>query len=330
MPIAIVAGGGAIGYLDTNDGKPIAAKQPTMIPQWDGKLVERATFSSSGKQVAILASASPGDNYLVRSELPLTPQELTAMQERATAPPQGMKDRTAPLADLTALGGGLAKDKKTAEIVADYSDAVVIVRTESSTGSGFIVGSSGLILTCAHCVSPLERTQVIYHPQGKLDEKKTAEVTIIRRDRKIDLALLRIEVPDKLHAVTLADPVDVKGGEEVTIIANPGLGREVLDNTVTTGIVSNAKRTIEGNSYIQSSAAVNPGSSGGAMFDRQGRVIGVVVLKAGIEGVGFAVHSGADRHLPAQGCQPRRSEHGQLVRRWIDAAGGLARSNSRD
>ena len=143
--------------------------------------------------------------------------------------------------------------------------------------------------TCAHCASPLDTTQVVYHPQGKTDQKITVDATILYRDRKTDLALLKINTKSAIHAVVLADPIDVKSGEDVTIIANPGLGNEVLDNTVTTGIISNVDRTIAGNHYIQSSAAVNPGSSGGPMFDHNGEVIGVVVLKAGIDGVGFAV-----------------------------------------
>ncbi len=322
LPLAIVVGGGAVAYLDSENGRTLAGRQPTIIPEWNLKKIDRAVVSVSGKELLLLGSDfSPNDHYLFRCSIPLTPQELSAMCRSGRRALEETRQPTAPLAKLTALGGGLAKDKKTAEIVADYSDAVVIVRTETSTGSGFIVGSSGLILTCAHCVSPLEKTEVVYHPQGQTDEKKTAVATIVRRDRKLDLALLRIEVPDKLHAVTLADPVDVKGGEEVTIIANPGLGREVLDNTVTTGIVSNGQRTIEGNTYIQSSAAVNPGSSGGAMFDRQGRVIGVVVLKAGIEGVGFAVPPVPIATFLLKAAS-RDGQDGQLNRKWIDAAGG--------
>lgn len=73
------------------------------------------------------------------------------------------------------------------------------------------------------------------------------------------------------------------------MIGNPGLGQTVLNHTMTEGIVSNPRRTIRGGTYIQTSAAVNPGSSGGPMFDSHGNVIGLVVLKADIEGTGFAV-----------------------------------------
>jgi S1-C subfamily serine protease len=97
------------------------------------------------------------------------------------------------------------------------------------------------------------------------------------------------------------------------------LGNEVLDNTVTTGIISNVDRTIAGNHYIQSSAGVNPGSSGGPMFDHNGEVIGVVVLKAGIEGVGFAVPSLPIAKFLLRATR-RDGQKGQLERSWIDAA----------
>jgi serine protease Do len=77
----------------------------------------------------------------------------------------------------------------------------------------------------------------------------------------------------------------------VTVIGNPGLGSEILTHTMTTGIVSSPGREIDGLNYIQTSAAVNPGNSGGPLFDSLGRVIGLVVLKAKIEGTAFAVPS---------------------------------------
>ena len=275
-------------------------------------------FSPSGQNVMVLATGNADDRYLVRVRLPLTGADETAMRERAAAPPRSFLDRSLPLKELTALSGGLPTASTPAAIAASYSDAVVIVRSGASSGTGFVVGASGYILTCAHCVSPLETVEVVYHPEGKPDEKETVEATIVRRDTKTDLALLHIDTDTPLHSVLLADPVNVKSGEDVTIIANPGLGTEVLDNTVTTGIVSNGKRTIEGNDYIQSSAGVNPGSSGGPMFDRNGRVVGVVVLKAGIEGVGFAVPPVPISKFLLKVTR-RDGEQGQLLRKWADS-----------
>jgi S1-C subfamily serine protease len=94
-----------------------------------------------------------------------------------------------------------------------------------------------------------------------------------------------------LPCVVLHDGSPVEAGEEITVIGNPGLGEMLLTHTMTTGIVSNPERELNGQRYIQTSAAINPGNSGGPMFDSHGRVVGVVSLKGQIEGAGFAVRS---------------------------------------
>ena len=81
----------------------------------------------------------------------------------------------------------------------------------------------------------------------------------------------------------------VSAGDAVTVIGNPGLGREILTHTVTTGVVSSVNREFEGQSYFQTSAAVNAGNSGGPVFGSSGNVLGLVVLKARIEATAFAV-----------------------------------------
>jgi hypothetical protein len=293
LPIAAVAGSGTVSFRDVDDGKPISnrEKESVDIPEHANKATRRIMFSGDGKHALVLATGNNTEHSLVRVNVPLTGDDQKAMRDRAASTRKDLKESAPPLTDLTALSGGVPEPSSTSEITTKYADSVVIVRTAHSTGTGFIVGSNGLILTCAHCVSPLESVEVVFHPKGKPDDKETVEATIIRRDRKNDLALLKIDTKKPLHPVVLAEPLDVKSGGEVTIIANPGLGTEVLDNTVTTGVISSGKRTLEGNDYIQSSAGVNPGSSGGPMFDRTGRVIGVVVLKANIEGVGFAADS---------------------------------------
>jgi serine protease Do len=108
-------------------------------------------------------------------------------------------------------------------------------------------------------------------------------------DHQLDVALLKMSAADNLPRVVLADDERPDTGEEVTVIGNPGLGTEILNRTMTTGIVSNPDRVFEGLHYVQTSAAVNPGNSGGPMFDSRGHVIGLVTLKGAIEGAAFAV-----------------------------------------
>ena len=330
LPLGAVVGARTAALFDAESGKPISTKGKLELSELANRPVRRVLFSSDGKHLVILAGGTAGEQTLLRASVALTSDELTALKKRAASQHKGLKSAAPPLAELTAWRGGLSKPATSAQIAADYSDSVVIVRTGNSTGTGFFVGTSGLVLTAAHCVSPMDAVQVIYHPQGKSDEKNTTEATIVYRDRKTDLALLKIKVTKPLHPVVLADPIDVKSGEDVTIIANPGLGTDVLDNTVTTGIISNVKRMIAGNPYIQSSAGVNPGSSGGPMFDRTGQVIGVVVLKAGIEGVGFAVPPLSIARFLLKATR-HDIKQGLLERAWVDAQmkneipGGLMR-----
>jgi S1-C subfamily serine protease len=330
LPFGAIVAAPTAALFDPDTGNPISTKELLDLPELTNLSVRRAMFSSDGRQLVILATDNKGEHTLLRASLSLSSDQQAALKRRAASPLKSLKSAAPPLAELTAWRGGLSKPTTSAQIAADYSDSVVIVRTENSTGTGFFVGSSGLVLTCAHCVSPMDAVKVVYHPQGKSDEKNTTEATIVYRDRKTDLALLKINVKRPLHPVVLADPIEVKSGEDVTIIANPGLGTEVLDNTVTTGIISNIKRMIAGNPYIQSSAGVNPGSSGGPMFDRSGHVIGVVVLKAGIEGVGFAVPPMSIARFLLKATR-HDTKQGLLERAWVDAEmkneipGGLMR-----
>ncbi len=78
-------------------------------------------------------------------------------------------------------------------------------------------------------------------------------------------------------------------GAAVSIIGHPGMGDQILEHTMTTGVISNPKRSIEGVNHIQTNASVNPGCSGAPLFNERGNVIGLVVLKARMEGVAFAV-----------------------------------------
>ena len=98
------------------------------------------------------------------------------------------------------------------------------------------------------------------------------------------------------------------------MIGHPAAGDQTLNYTLTTGIVSSIRREIEGLNYLQISAAANPGSSGGPVFDSRGRLIGLVVLKARIEGAAFAIP--ADRlGTFLRGCLARPHVSTEDVRR---------------
>ncbi len=150
-------------------------------------------------------------------------------------------------------------------------------------GTGFIIDSAGFVVTNAHVVRGADEVTV----RLRDDRQFTAEV--VGRDRRLDLALLKIEGAEGLPAVTLGDSDALRVGEQVIAVGNPfGLG-----HTVTMGIVSAKARTIGAGPYdefIQTDASINPGNSGGPLFNLRGEVVGIATaIRAGADGISFAI-----------------------------------------
>src|SRR5262249_45727660 len=104
-----------------------------------------------------------------------------------------------------------------------------------------------------------------------------------------DLAVLKLDaVSGDLRPLPVGER-SPEVGERVYAIGSPGLGRQVLEQSVSEGVISVVDRTIERSKYFQQTAAINPGNSGGSLIDEWGRLVGVVTLKAKLENVGFAV-----------------------------------------
>src|SRR2546422_8306856 len=141
-------------------------------------------------------------------------------------------------------------------------DAIV-----TSLGTGFILTSDGYIGTSNHVLEKFTNIHV------KLDDGAVYKATVVGRDPRIDLALLKIGAAG-LPPITFADSSTVQVGEPVMAIGNP-FG---LERTVTVGVVSaTARATGERpwDKYIQTDAAINPGNSGGPLINAEGRMIGV-------------------------------------------------------
>ncbi len=152
-------------------------------------------------------------------------------------------------------------------------------------GSGFIVGADGIILTNAHVVDDADEVTV------KLTDKREFTAKVLGVDKTTDIAVLKIAAHN-LPYVRIGDPKATKVGEWVVAIGQP-FG---FENTVTAGIVSAKSRSLPGDSYvpfIQTDAAVNPGNSGGPLFNLRGEVIGVnsqiFSRSGGFQGLAFAV-----------------------------------------
>jgi serine protease Do len=195
------------------------------------------------------------------------------------------------------------------------------VQTPTGNGTGMIVGSDGYILTCGHCVEGAEEIEVSYRRPVEGEIKTvTTKATIINGDEALDVALLKISAPLALRTVRLASSSELASGERVFVIGNPGVNATILDYTITEGIVSSPSRKLGEASYVQTSAQVNPGSSGGPMFNENGLVIGQVVAKATkIEGAGFATPS--DELLAFLVHSVDFSSGVELRRDWMDSTG---------
>lgn len=154
-----------------------------------------------------------------------------------------------------------------------------------SMGSGFIISADGYILTNAHVVAGTDMVKV------KLTNKREYRARLIGADPYTDIALLKIGATG-LQAVQTGNPDDMEPGEWVAAIGAP-FG---FENSVTVGVVSAKGRLLPNGSYvpfIQTDVAVNPGNSGGPLFDMRGKVIGInsqiYSQTGGFMGIAFAI-----------------------------------------
>jgi serine protease Do len=161
-------------------------------------------------------------------------------------------------------------------------------RRVNSLGSGFIIDASGLVVTNNHVITDADEINVILNDGTKL------KATLVGKDTKSDLALLRVHSDKPIKAVKFGDSDKLRLGEWVIAIGNPFS----LGGSVTAGIVSARNRDINSgpyDNYIQTDAAINRGNSGGPLFNLNGEVVGVntaiISPSGGSIGIGFAVPS---------------------------------------
>uniref|UniRef100_A0A674E4D7 HtrA serine peptidase 3a n=1 Tax=Salmo trutta TaxID=8032 RepID=A0A674E4D7_SALTR len=162
-----------------------------------------------------------------------------------------------------------------------------------SSGSGFIISPSGLIVTNAHVVTAAATVTGRPQLRVQLHDGGAYEATVRDVDRKSDIATIKVNPQKKLPVLSLGQSSDLRPGEFVVAIGSPF----ALQNTVTTGIVSTAQR--DGKElgirdsdidYIQTDAIINYGNSGGPLVNLDGEVIGINTLKV-TAGISFAIPS---------------------------------------
>ena len=182
-------------------------------------------------------------------------------------------------------------------------------RKAQALGSGFIIDKAGYVITNNHVIDNAEKIMVTLY------DDKSFEATVVGKDPKTDLALLKI-IPKKviLTEVSFGNSDKLRVGDWVMAIGNPfGFG-----GTVTAGIVSARGRGLSGpyDDYIQTDASINKGNSGGPLFDMDGKVVGINTAifsqSGGSVGIGFAVSSNLAKQVTDQ-----LKTYGRTKRGWL-------------
>ena len=186
-------------------------------------------------------------------------------------------------------------------------------RRSSALGSGFVISEDGFIVTNNHVIAEADEIEIEFFP-GPDQPKKKLPATVVGRDDKTDIALLKVEASGPLEFVTFGDSDTAKVGDWVLAMGNP-LGQGF---SASVGIVSARNRALSGSydDYIQTDAAINRGNSGGPLFNMNGDVIGVntAILSpnGGSIGIGFSMASNVVTNVVDQ-----LKEFGETRRGWL-------------
>jgi S1-C subfamily serine protease len=268
-----------------------------------------------------------------RAALAAAERERAATHETAGAPPRTIRLRTVAAVAVVAaaIAGGafaagallhddpkveplpavsgkpVAPDKgqsRAGKIYAQASPAVVSIRTDVGSGTGFLIDRKGTLVTNAHVVGSASRVVVKFGPDGR-----SIDGEVKGSDASSDLAVVTIDpgsAPRNAKPLQFADSRQIRVGDTAIAIGNP-FG---LDRTATEGIVSGIGRSIKApngfsiDEVIQTDAPINPGNSGGPLLDETGRVMGInsqIATAGGTSqgnvGIGFAVPSNTVREV---------------------------------
>lgn len=228
--------------------------------------------TSSGEEAVALAGETTADTVVAQETATETSESVAVAESVA-------------LVDVSDVVSDVVDSVVTVEVMGNYRGRETVI----GTASGVIVGSDGMIVTNAHVVEEATSLNVI------LTDGSDHEATIVLVDTGSDVALIDIDVED-LNAIELGSTDGLEVGDPVIAIGNP-LGLEG-GPSVSTGIVSALGRVLEDSDVsldgvIQTDAAITEGSSGGALLDARGHLVGITtaigVSSVGVEGIGFAI-----------------------------------------
>ena len=270
-----------------------AAAQPAGAPP-------RTIRLKTAAAVALVAAAVAGGAFAAGALLHDDPnvQPLPAVSGKPIAPDKGQS--------------------RAGKIYAQASPAVVSIRTDVGSGTGFLIDRNGTLVTNAHVVGNADRVVVKFGPDGR-----SIDGQVKGADPSSDLAVVKIDpgsAPRNAKPLQFADSRQVQVGDTAIAIGNP-FG---LDRTATEGIVSGIGRSIKApngfsiDEVIQTDAPINPGNSGGPLLDETARVMGVnsQIATAGNSqgnvGIGFAVPSNTVREVV-----PRLEKGDKIARPYL-------------
>ena len=180
--------------------------------------------------------------------------------------------------------------KETARNPIEYvTNCTFTIKGSKRSGSGFLISSDGYALTCKHVIEGVANLAAL------LNDQREVPLNLVSTSGKYDLALVQVVAQGKMPHLTIRDAQSLAPGDRLFAVgASAG-----LQSTVTDGVFTGFRNIASLNgTFIQFSAPLNPGNSGGPLVDEKGMVVGVVSLKVlsqegvPVSGVGFAVPSG--------------------------------------
>jgi serine protease Do len=254
---------------------------------------------TSSAQAAVISDALPGSfSALVKQ---VSPAVVTITAEKTVAVDNRLQQQINPFENTPF--GDLFRHFRDQRGAPEQGGHMVAL------GSGFIIDSSGYVVTNNHVIEGAENISIALSTGEHLDAE------LIGADDKTDIALLKVKADHDLPAVSFGDSDKLEVGDWVVAVGNPfGLG-----GTVTAGIVSARGRNIQSgpfDDFIQTDASINKGNSGGPMFSATGEVMGINTAiyspNGGSVGIGFAIPAAVAKPVIEQ-----LKAHGNVERGWL-------------
>ena len=308
LNLALIGNGRRVTVADAKDGHVIL---DDLLQAESISTINIVAVDPYGREVLIQAHHPHLGEILLHRTLVATDEELARGRERHAAE---LRDQNTRVAQSAGSSGSVldgfrfhgeaplpqgslpwwyepdtADDLSTVQVARQMQNAVVLLKHDEATATGFFISPDGLVLSCAHALPSTGPTNVVRLLDGNL-ELDLGAATVLAVDAARDLALLRVDPGEAVGYLPIVHQLPPETGQRIYVMGNPGMGTEVLQMSLTTGVLSNVSRVLDGHTYLQTNAAVNPGVSGAPMCTQAGTVIGLIVAKGMTgEGLSFAV-----------------------------------------